>query len=53
MGIQKKFAENMSSQCFTQKNDKSDAKQPITRNRKTLLKRYILSVFDYVIYKNA
>ncbi len=53
MEIQKKATENVSSQCFTYKNSKTDAKQPISRNRKTLLKRYILSVFDHVTHKNA
>ncbi len=51
MGIQKKVAESVSSQCFTQKNVKTDVNQPISRNRKTLLKRYILSVFELVTCK--
>ncbi len=41
----------MSSQCFTKKNAKMDAKQLISRNRKTLLKSYILSDFELVTYK--
>ncbi len=33
------------------KNAKTDANQPISRSRKTLPKRYILSVFELVTYK--
>ncbi len=51
MGIQNKITENMSSQCFTQKNAKKDTNQPIRRNRKTSPKTYILSVFELVTYK--
>ncbi len=51
MGIQKKITENVSSQCFTQKNTKTDGNQPISRSRKTLPKIYILRVFELVTYK--
>ncbi len=51
MGIQKKVTENVFSQCFIQKNGKTYAKQPISRNRKTFQKKYILSVFELVTYK--
>ncbi len=51
MRIQNKIAENVSFQCFTQKNAETDANQPILTNRKTLPKRYILSVFVLVTYK--
>ncbi len=30
-----------------------DGNQPISRNRKTLLKSYILSVFEFVTYKKT
>ncbi len=36
---------------YVEKNAKTNAKQPISRNRKTLLKRYILSVFELITYK--
>ncbi len=39
MGIQNKITENVSSQCFMQKNAKMDANQPISRNIKNINKK--------------
>ncbi len=50
MANQNKITENVSV-FYVKKNAKTDANQPISRSRKTLPKRYILSVFELVTYK--
>ncbi len=55
MGIhkKKKKTEKVSFQCFTKRNVKTDANQRIWRNRITLPKRYILSVFELLTFKKG
>ncbi len=56
MGIKQAFTKNLTIGVFqlpTYQNAKSHAKHPLFRNRITLPKIFILSVFDQVTYKNA
>ncbi len=53
MRIQNKIAKKRVFSVFYVENAETDANQPISTNRKTLPKRYILSVFVLVTYKKT